>query len=151
MNTMPVIQPRETTLYKEVAAIGSPIQKLLDRTKRWVEESRFMDKEAGFFFWMVFKSQTLSNGKKKEDLAALRQKLLDFKNGDLEDYLRALRAHEAHLTRQSNCRYPPTNFGAIYEAHQDLEGRMEELDAVLKGLKTKAFDAVGEFLTIRIF
>jgi primosomal protein N' len=123
----------------------------LERAKKWKKETCFMQKEASFFSKIILKSHALAHGAKKEQLDLLQSQLFHFRDNDLAACHNALEFHEVQLAEESNCKYPPSSFGITYDSHQDLEMKLEELDAVLKGLKLKAFEAIGEFLTVRIF
>ena len=151
MNTLPIIEVKNAGLFRREAAIVSPALKLLERAKKWQKEARFMQKEASFFSKIILKSHALAHGAKKEQLYLLQSQLFHFRDNDLSACRNALEVHEVELAGQSNCKYPPCSFGNMYDSHRDLERQLEELDAVLKGLKLKAFEAIGEFLTVRIY
>ena len=151
MKTLPISQMDQSDIYKRVTTIGSPGLKLLSGTKKWIDETLFMEKEAVFLSWMVFKSQNFSSGKRRDNLVALHENLLCFKNHDLRNYLSALKVHEVQLTRQINCRYPPVALGDMYEVQGQLESQFEEISNAFKGLKINTFDAIDEFLTISIY
>lgn len=151
MNALPIIEVKDAGLFRREAAIVSPTLKLLERAKKWQKEARFMQKEASFFSKIILKSHALALGDKKEQLYLLRSKFFHFRDNDLAACCKTLEEHEVQLAEQSNCKYPPVAFGNIYDSHQELEGRLEEMEAVLKGLKIKAFEAIGELLTVRIF
>lgn len=151
MNALPIVEVKNAGLFKIEATSASPAKKLLERTKKWRQESRFMQKEASFFSKIILKSHALAHGAKKEQLELLQSQFFHFRDNDLAACRNALEVHEEQLAEQSNCKYPPVDFGNIYGSHQELERKLEELDAVLKGLKLKAFDTISEFLTVRIY
>ncbi|MBK8501542.1 MAG: hypothetical protein IPL46_04665 [Saprospiraceae bacterium] len=151
MYALPVIQKDQAAIFKSVSLIGSPLSKLLVRTQRCIDEVLFLEKEAIFLSWIVFKSQNYSNPETKEDLISLHQKLLHFRNQDLLKYLGALRQQQIKLTAQSNCRYPPTNFADSYKAQGLLDNRFDDLCGSFKILKMNTFEMVEDFLTVSIY
>jgi len=151
MNALPIVEVKNAGLFRSEATLVSPALKLLERTKKWREEARFMQKEATFFSKIILKSHALAHGAKKEQLCLLQSQFFQFRDNDLAARRADLDRHEVQLSEQANCKYPPVDFGNVYGSHQAFGKDMEELDAVLKGLKLKAFEVIGEFLTVRIF
>ena len=151
MYALPVIRKDQTEMFKSVTLIGSPISKLLERTKWCKDEAIFFDKEAIFLSWIVFQSQAYAIDEAKENLISLHRRLLHFKNHDLMDHLCALSQHQINLTAQSNCRYPPTSFAESYEAQRVIDDRFEDLCEAFKILKNQTFEMVEGFLTISIY
>lgn len=151
MNALPISHTNPSRQYKHVTFKGTAVIKLLNRTEKWIHETLFMEKEAHFFSWIVYKAQTFSGEESKKRLVLLHQNLILFKNHDLRDFLCTLRLYEVKLTAERNCRYPPIAFANMYEAQDQLEVQFEELHAVFKEFKSDTFDLVEEFLTISIY
>ena len=151
MYALPVNRKDQTSMFKSVTLIGSPLSKLLERTQRCRDEAMFFEKEAIFLSWIVFKSQSYSIAEAKENLIALHRRLLHFKNHELMDHLCELSQHQIKLTAQSNCRYPPNNFADSYEEQSLIDDRFEDLCASFKILKNNTFEMVEDFLTISIY
>lgn len=151
MNARQLENAEGTTLFRRETTFVSPAKKLLEKTKQWEQETRFRQLEVSFFIKIIMQSHALAHGAKKEQLHLLQKQFSYFRNTDLEGCRHAIQVHTELLAAHYNCKYPPADYDNLYDWHRDFEQRLEELDAVLKGLKLKAFEAIEEFLTVRIF
>lgn len=151
MNAIPIIEVSHRGLVSRAAIFQAPAAKWLNKAQEWEREIGFIREECTFFSRIILQSNQLSTGVHKDELFQLLSQVFHFRDNDLSVCSRKIQVHLQGLKEQSNCKYPPACFEDSYDLHRQLDQQLTELNAVWKGLKIKAFSAIGRFFTIRIF